>query len=339
VSGDIKPTPTALTGSESLSEPEQPVADKPEAPTRDEEPQGIRTNKPAQPVANETAEEPPVTTEERTTARPPQLGDVKITAGPEPEADTTREAHDATATPNVPAKVVERIDTFRQMLEEQETKVARDPNNLAEQYRLRMLYLVDNEDTKALSLSDEMDPDRQEIVQAQVRALMAAEAGAADRDLASEANRLLEPIENLRSVVRARADLRVPRVELCSSVEAFGLYEPIEPAEFTVGRKNSVVIYVEVDNFRSEKIASGQFRTLLSVRLTLLNKAGEEIWSMPHPNIEDLARHRRRDFFLTAPTPIPAAIPPGEYVLKVEVEDVLAGKINSNTARFKMVLP
>jgi hypothetical protein len=80
------------------------------------------------------------------------------------------------------------------------------------------------------------------------------------------------------------------------------------------------------------------YRTLLSVRQSLLTKSGEELWSTHDANIEDIARQRRRDFFLTlGPWSIPKTLGPGSYILKVEVEDVLAGKINSGVAKFKMV--
>ena len=37
------------------------------------------------------------------------------------------------------------------------------------------------------------------------------------------------------------------------------------------------------------------------------------------------------------PIEIPKSLPPGGYILKVEVEDVLAGKINSAVAKFKLL--
>jgi hypothetical protein len=62
------------------------------------------------------------------------------------------------------------------------------------------------------------------------------------------------------------------------------------------------------------------------------------MWSKRDENIEDLARQQRRDFYLTiGPIAIPKALPPGEYTLKVEVEDMQAGKLNSSVAEFRIV--
>jgi len=125
---------------------------------------------------------------------------------------------------------------------------------------------------------------------------------------------------------------------LCTAIQGFGRYTPVETTEYQAGRKNQILAYIEVDNFRSEKSPAGMYRTLLSVRQSLLAKSGEELWSTHDANIEDLARERRQDFFLSlGPYAIPRTLSPGEYVLKVEVEDVLGGRINSNIVKFKMV--
>ncbi|MFQ5412652.1 MAG: hypothetical protein ACE5EC_10150, partial [Phycisphaerae bacterium] len=203
---------------------------------------------------------------------------------------------------------------------------------------LRMMYLIDGRDEKALAPIEGIHADIQEIIQAQIKALIAARSSAG-RDPAEWANRQLASIEELRRRVRARADLTIPTVALCTAIEGFGLYDPIEPAEFIAGRNNRVIIYIEVDNFSSRKTTSGFYRTLLSVRQSLLSAAGEEIWSNRDENIEDLARQRRRDFYLSSKEPIqiPKTLPPGRYTLKVEVEDVLAGKINSGHTEFKII--
>ncbi|MFH1419625.1 MAG: hypothetical protein ABII12_15220 [Planctomycetota bacterium] len=329
--------PAAFTGTEqppsedAQREPAQPEASRIE---RDPADTGVRTN-----VRAETTLQEPVkpTEDARVTPPPPVLDEIKIT----PAADTPVEAPrttDASESPSAPVKAREPEDTFAYRLKAQKALVAKDPNNLAEQYRLRMWYLIDGQDDKALALSDDIDADKQEILQAQIRALMAARV-VTGRDPAIGANQLLEPIENLHNIVRTRADLQVSRVALCRAVDAFGLYDPIEPAEFPAGRAIDVLLYIEVDNYRSDKMPSGFYRTLLTVRPSLLNKSGDELWNAKYENIEDLSRRQRRDFFLTIPEKIPASLAPGEYVLKVEVEDVLAGKINSNVAKFKLVLP
>jgi hypothetical protein len=228
-------------------------------------------------------------------------------------------------------------DAFQKRLQLQEHVVAEKPDDVEEQFKLRMMYLVDRQNEKALAPSPGLDAETQEIMLGQIRAVQAAGLPNSP-DPAIWANRQLEALEKLRGLLRSKADLLVPKVELCRAIEGYGRYEPFDPPEFKAGGKNRLLLYIEVDNFKSEKTASGMFRTLLSVRESLMNKNGEELWSAKDDNIEDLARGRRRDFYLTiGPLAIPKSLGPGEYVFKVEVEDVLGGKINSNVVRFKMV--
>ncbi|HKQ49262.1 MAG TPA: hypothetical protein VJZ71_14415 [Phycisphaerae bacterium] len=228
-------------------------------------------------------------------------------------------------------------DATQKKVRAQEAIAAANPDNVEEQFKLRMLYLVEGQDQKALAPSPGLDAETQEIMFGQLRAVQAAGMPNSP-DPAIWANRQLEALEKLRGLLRSKADLLVPKVELCRAIDGFGRYEPFDPLEFKAGGKNRVLLYIEVDNFKSETTASGMYRTLLSVRESLMNKNGEELWSAKDDNIEDLARGKRRDFYLTiGPLAIPKSLAPGEYVFKVEVEDVLGGKINSNVVRFKMV--
>lgn len=292
---------------------------------------------------------------EKPVAKPPVLADISVSAAPKTTANSRPQtiSEDTTAEDPIPARSEPVVtnspvmpapstaapiaDAIKAKIAEQERLVARDPNNLEEQFRLRMMYLVDGQDDKALAPTDGVNEDIQEIMRGQIQAMMSARS-TSERDPATWANRQLDAIETLRQLVRQKADLRVPKVELCSAIDGFGRYEPISPPDFRVSARNLVLLYIEVDNFQSEKTPSGMYRTLLSVRQSLLSTTGEELWTQRDENIEDLARQQRSDFYLTiGPLAIPKTLGAGEYVMKVEVEDVIAGKMNSNVARFKMV--
>ncbi len=282
---------------------------------------------------------------------PPSTGDpaqtpvldpnIRVSAGPEPSkqvgTETEQPVDMAQPVANAAPESAPPVDTFKQRFEELESRVKAEPNNLEARYSFIMMCLADGQEEKALASVDGTDSELQEMVQAHVRALIAAQSSPG-RDPARIANYQLQKLEELRNIVRSRADLHVPKVVLCTAIDGFGRYTPIEPAEFKAGQKNWVLLYIEVDNFHSEKTSSGLYRTLLSVRQSLLTKSGEELWNTHDANIEDLARRRRHDFYLTVgPLAIPSTLGPGEYVLKVEVEDVLAGKINSEVGKFRMV--
>lgn len=270
----------------------------------------------------------------------PELIDVTVTAAPEPlpePASNTDEPQTGTMSANSSAANATTEASLVARIAELEKRVATDPNNLEEQYRLRMLYLIDGQDGKAKEVIPGVDADLQGIITAQIESLILARS-TSGRDPATWATRQLESIEELRRLIKERADLVVARVVLCTEVSGYGRYKPVEPAEFKAGRRNQVLIYTEIDNFASKRTNSGMYRTLLSTRQTLLTTDGKELWSEHSENIEDLSRRPLRDFYLCSlPITIPKTLPPGDYIYKVEVEDVLAGKINSNTTSFKIV--
>jgi len=269
---------------------------------------------------------------------PPSLGNVEVSAAP-PSTETVEPAPLPVRTAsNVPA-AQPAVDTLKQRIDELESAVLLSPNDVEKQLCLRMFYLAEGMDDKAVEQTPGMNEEMAEILEAHIRALLAARSSIG-RDSATWAQAQLDAIETLHAAVRARADLQVPNVRLCTAINGYGLYDPIEPAEFVAGRKNQVLVYIEVDNYESQRTPAGMYRTQLAVRWSLLSRDGQELQSHIDKGIEDVARTRRRDFYLTVgPLTIPSGLPAGDYVLKVEVEDELAGKINSNTTTFRMKAP
>lgn len=269
----------------------------------------------------------------------PELEEISVTSvSPESAAPSgVRETTEPSVQANQPISAADSDESFHNRIAAQERIVSADPNNLEEQYRLRMMYLIDGQDEKGRAEIPGVDADIQQIITAQIDSLISARS-VSGRDPATWATRQLESIEELRRLVRERADLVVSKIVLCTEVMSFGRYTPIEPAEFKVGRRNRAVIYIEIDNFACRPTNSGMYRTLLSARQALLTKDGKEVWVQTTDNIEELARRPRRDFYLcTKVISIPSELPVGEYVVKVEVEDILARKMNSATTTFKIV--
>ncbi|MFQ5502791.1 MAG: hypothetical protein ACE5EQ_10910 [Phycisphaerae bacterium] len=354
-------SPVRVASTEKRSERPIPMESAPKMPRTDAATDAIKS--PAEPERHEAnpavLSEPPESgtaesavtptktaqppNQDKESSEPPVLTKIEITPVPKPEhpakvesQKTSPERSSETLSNTTPVKL-DPPDTFALRLKEQEARAAKSPNDIETQYRLRMMYLIDGRDDKALAPIEGINADVQEIIQAQIKALIAARSSAG-RDSAEWANRQLTSIEELRRRVRSRADLSVPTVVLCTAIDGFGLYDPIDPPEFPAGRDNRVIVYIEVDNFLSRKTDSGRYRTLLSVRQSLLTAAGEEIWGSRDENIEDLSRQQRHDFYLSiGPITIPRSLSPGRYTLKVEVEDVLASKINSGRAEFKIV--
>lgn len=274
------------------------------------------------------------------TGAPPALRIVRVEPANARQSEADTAPRGKPSTPSIRAnKPVDTVGdaegSLTARIKELESAVARNPNDVEQQFRLRLLYLAANQDDKALADTPGMNADLQASVRGLIRSLMEARSGAS-RDPALWANRQLEALEELRGMLRAQADLAVPVVSLCTRVEAFGIFDPIDPPEFPSGSAAEAIVYVEVDNFRSDRTPGGEYRTMMSMRTTLLTKDGKEKWSAVDENIEDLSRRPRKDFFLVKKLTLPPALDPGVYVLKVEVEDKLGSKANSRTIELRV---
>lgn len=337
--GEIKPAQSTIPRGE---EPADLTGGQPDSasarPNTGREPIGVSG-------AAETAPDSARPSERTSADRPPVLTAINVDAGspasapippPATQAAQPAEANptvETPATPSAPPK-----PTIDDVIREREEAVAKSPNDIEQQLSLRMLYLANGQDDKALADAPGMNAEYQEILRGLVRSLISARSSLG-RDPALWANEQLKVLDQLRETLRSKADLAIPVVALCDRVESYGNFRPIEPAEFPAGRDSQAVLYVEVAQFRTDRTGRGEYRTLMSMRTSLLSKDGRELWSAHDANIEDVARSPRHDFFLIRTVSFPATLTPGEYVLRVEIEDKLAGKVNSRSLDFKIVLP
>jgi hypothetical protein len=141
------------------------------------------------------------------------------------------------------------------------------------------------------------------------------------------------PLIDLSEKVRSEIPLSLPTLALCRSVERFGVYDPIEPARFAAGRETPVVVYCEVDHFRSNPAEQGGWETKLTYEAVLYSdtESAVAVINKKPTQIVDRCRNRRRDFFLADRMTIPANLPVGKYVLKVTVIDQLANLVAEKT--------
>jgi hypothetical protein len=104
--------------------------------------------------------------------------------------------------------------------------------------------------------------------------------------------------------------------------------------DFVAGRTLRTIVYSEIANFGSELTEDGHYRTQLATRLEILTADGRSVWDREEPEIVDLCRRRRNDFFIAQRVTLPPTLPADDYVLKVLVEDRLTGKVDEVAHRF-----
>ena len=140
-------------------------------------------------------------------------------------------------------------------------------------------------------------------------------------------SRKVRPLVDMADRLRSRADLSIPTIVLCRKVEGFGRYEPIEPARFVAGKAHPVIIYCEVENFTSQLNDGKMWETKLSQDAVLYTENGLPVWSNRDEAFTDLARNRRRDFFVVKLVTLPDNLVIGRYLLKVSIVDQQSNRV------------
>jgi len=132
--------------------------------------------------------------------------------------------------------------------------------------------------------------------------------------------------------------LRIATLELCSSVERFGIYTPMEPV-FDAGRAHEVVVYAEVENFNERRFDSARdgwsgveeplaerWVAELGQEITLRDDRNDHVALHESEQvIRDVARRTRRDFYTVQHVVLPAQLAIGKYHLKVTIRDLVDG--------------
>ncbi|QEG24614.1 hypothetical protein [Mariniblastus fucicola] len=141
-----------------------------------------------------------------------------------------------------------------------------------------------------------------------------------------------ETLEHLRSAVaqlESIASLKVTSGQFCTEITGFGQFRTFPSTTFSAGQK--MLVYCEVENHKtieSQTATGNDFRTRLRGSFAIYNANGKVVQQAEFPTVDDVARKRRRDFYMYMPVTL-GDLPAGQYVLHALVEDIYGNKTAS----------
>ena len=122
------------------------------------------------------------------------------------------------------------------------------------------------------------------------------------------------------------AALRVSAGKFCTEISGFGKYKPFPSSVFQAGQKT--LVYCEVENYKSNAHivnSESTYHTRLRGSYVIYDEQGRVAQQSEYPAVEDVARKRRRDFYMYFPIQI-GDLAPGNYKLELLVEDLSSNK-------------
>jgi hypothetical protein len=197
---------------------------------------------------------------------------------------------------------------------------------------LSLLYLAAGDEVGALRDIPELSKEDREVW-SQLMWLNAnlwrVNEGLSPENRAAES---LAALQELERTLRRAAGLRISAVKLCSRVDYYGAYEELPEAAFAPGKPREARVYIETENMLAERQADGRLHMKLRLRLQLFRTGqSQPVWQSTYGDVEDASQTLRRDFFMSPLVQWPAALAPGEHVLKVAVDDLLAGETDERS--------
>lgn len=207
---------------------------------------------------------------------------------------------------------------------------------------LRLLYLADGQEERAIVPIEGIPAEEQEFWK---NVLWSLANYFDDEGIQNPTDRTGQVLVQMRNAIRtlqSRARLELRNVALCEAIRSFGDYTPLESNR--VPSRGPVIVYAEVENFRSVMTDTGNFVTRLKPTIEFYREGDDRtlIKSIEFDETVDFSRNHRRDYYLAFDFHLPAELSPGRYKLVLQLDDgptaesTEAGRMVTQTLQFEV---
>ena len=253
------------------------------------------------------------------------------------ESSAQRAEYRATAAQASPSLSPSVAPTADQLLQKLGTRVREYPGDVAAHLEYQLLQFLRGEPVPELASVAPLPAEDRELLTALLDGLSNFRNA-----LRAETNMLqsrkVAPLLEMSDRLRSLGELTIPAAALCTKVERFGVYDPMEPAQFHNGPNNEAILYCEVANFSSQLNSNRQWETRLKHEAVVYNETGLNVWTAKADTVSDLSRNRRHDFYVVRRLRLPT-LPVGRYLLKVTVTDLQVSRVAESTVPIQVMAP
>lgn len=155
---------------------------------------------------------------------------------------------------------------------------------------------------------------------------------------ASDRQVLSDLAEELADAIDQHKPLTIRNLKLCKKVNGFGVYETFSKNVFLAGQSHPMIVYAELDHFRSDVGPDGKHLVRLTQEVVLYNDAdGLPVWRQRPVAITDESYNRREDFFVVQVIRLSDRLTVGKYQLKVTITDEVGRSVDEATVPIQIV--
>lgn len=198
---------------------------------------------------------------------------------------------------------------------------------------IRLLHLIADQPGPATSMIPGLPEEEQEFWQSLIMAITwcreTDDAGTRDERL----NAALEHLRMATRKLQSETPLRIHRLTFCNSIRGFGTFDAFPSATFRPGQP--VLLYAELQNFRSQQTIRGTYRTEFSAMLEITRfEETDVVETIRLPAIIDDTVSERTDYYQSYELTIPAHLRPGHYIVRLTLHDQADGRSATAEAGF-----
>ncbi|MEN6496356.1 MAG: hypothetical protein ABFD16_18890 [Thermoguttaceae bacterium] len=258
----------------------------------------------------------------------------KVVSLPATEATQPERPKDAPSEPRVTGDWRSSLnDTIRQL----ETRVQaspQSPEEIADQARLRMLYLADGRRDDAMRPIPTIPNSMQDFWSKEFCGLAVMLDPQRSPEPSRRAGEAQQHLSEAVMRLRETAPLLVRNLAFVTDVQSYGAFKPFDKYAFRPGQR--VLLYAEVENFKIKESNRG-YHTALQSSYQIIDNRGQRVTDHDFGTNEEHCQNPRRDFYIGYDFVMPKQIPPGKYVLQLTVTDLNGDKIGQSSLDFTIV--
>ena len=199
---------------------------------------------------------------------------------------------------------------------------------LHQELTLRMLYASLRKPEEAMKPITGLSDDENEYYRNQMLALIEASNPDAMPVRSRHLSLVMDSQRKATGFLAAASNLEVRNIAFCTDVERYGVVTKFPKYQFKPDEE--VLLYCEVENVSALPVKDG-FESQLQGSYEILDLNGNRIVEQTLPMEPDVCQNVRRDYYMVYRIFMPQQISPGNYKLRLTIEDLKARKYGQST--------
>jgi len=204
---------------------------------------------------------------------------------------------------------------------------------ISQEMTLRMLYVANRQLEEAMRPIEGLTESERDYIRHQAQALYEASNPDAMPVKSRKWSLVMNSQRAATDQLAAVSNLDVKTLAFCTDVQGYGVITKFSNNTFQPDQ--DLLLYCELENVAADEVKDG-FETQLQGSYEIIDPNGRKIADQLLPMEKEICKNHRRDYFIVYRIYTPMQIGPGNYQLRLTVEDMKAKKFGQASLDFQI---